>query len=126
MAEVVQKWDGHLSREFNQVLNEMRMGINRRDAFRNLAARTQLPDIQLLVAAILQADEVGSNISDVLSVQADQLRVRRHHLAEEMARKAPIKMLVPMVLFIFPAMFAIVLVPSVLKLIGVFESFGHV
>jgi tight adherence protein C len=125
MAEVVQKWDGDLSRELNQVLNEIRMGVSRRDAFRNLVDRTKIPDIQLLVAAILQADEVGSNISDVLSVQADQLRIRRHHLAEELARKAPIKMLVPMVLLIFPAMFAVVLAPAIIQVHGVLGSFVH-
>jgi tight adherence protein C len=119
MAEVVRKWDGDLSREFNQVLNEMRMGYSRRDAFRNLSDRVQLQDIQILVAAILQADDVGSNISDVLSAQADQLRIRRHHLAEELARKAPIKMLIPMVFLIFPALFAVVIAPAAIQIVGV-------
>jgi tight adherence protein C len=125
IAEVVQKWDGDLSRELNQVLNETRMGISRRDAFRNLSERTKLEDIRLLVAAILQADEVGSNISDVLSAQADQLRVRRRHLVEENARKAPIKMLLPMVMLILPAMFAIVLAPAVLQIAGVLGGFAR-
>jgi tight adherence protein C len=66
MTEVVQKWEGELAREFNQVLNEMRMGASRRQALRNLAERTQLQDIQLLVAALLQADELGSNIAETL------------------------------------------------------------
>jgi tight adherence protein C len=126
MAEVVQKWPGDLSRELNQVLNEMRMGISRRDALRNFADRTQIQDIQLLVAALLQADELGSNISEALSAQADQLRVRRHHHAEEMARKAPIKMLMPLVLLIFPAMFVVVLAPAFLQITRVLGAFaGH-
>jgi tight adherence protein C len=122
MSEVVQKWDGDLSREFNQVLNEMRMGVSRRDALTAFATRTGLQDIQLLVAAVLQADEMGSDISEVLSTQADQLRIRRHHVAEERARKAPIKMLLPMVGLIFPAMFAILLAPGFLQLISSLHS----
>jgi tight adherence protein C len=125
MQEVVRKWDGDLTREFNQVLNEMRMGVSRRDALGAFANRTALQDIQLLVAAILQADEMGSDISVVLSTQADQLRIRRHHLAEERARKAPIKMLLPMVGLIFPAMFAILLAPGFLQLANTFSSLHH-
>jgi tight adherence protein C len=125
MLEVVQKWDGDLSREFNQVLNEMRMGVSRRDALTAFATRTALQDIQLLVAAILQADEMGSDISEVLSTQADQLRIRRHLLAEERARKAPIKMLIPMVALIFPAMFAILLAPGFLQLATAFSNLHH-
>jgi tight adherence protein C len=125
MTEVVRKWDGDLSREFNQVLNETRMGVSRRDALRNLADRTKLQDIQILVAALLQADEMGSDISEVLSSQADQLRIRRHHLVEERARKAPIKMIFPMVLFIFPALFAVILAPGFLQISAAFSSFQH-
>jgi tight adherence protein C len=123
MQEVVRKWNGDLSGEFNQILNERRMGVSRRDALTAFAARTNLQDIQLLVAAILQADDMGSDISEVLSTQADQLRIRRHHLAEERARKAPIKMLLPMVGLIFPAMFAILLAPGFLQLGTAFSNF---
>jgi len=125
MSEVVDKWEGHLSREFNQVLNEMRMGASRREALRNLAERTQLEDVQLLVAALLQADELGTNLSDALSVQAEQLRVRRRQVAEEKARKAPVKMLVPLVLFIFPAIFVVVLAPALIQIFGVLGSLAH-
>jgi tight adherence protein C len=125
MQEVVRKWEGDLTREFNQILNEMRMGVSRRDALTAFAKRTALQDIQLLVAAILQADEMGSDISEVLSTQADQLRIRRHHLAEERARKAPIKMLIPMVALIFPAMFAILLAPGFLQLSTAFSNLHH-
>lgn len=125
MAEVVHKWDGELPREFNQVLNEMRLGANRRDALRALAERTQLQDLQLLIAALLQADELGGNVSDVLSVQAEQLRIRRRQTAEEKARKAPIKMLIPLVVFIFPAMFVVVLAPAFLQIGSMFGSIAH-
>src|SRR6266498_1391346 len=125
MSEVVDKWEGQLSREFNQVLNEMRMGASRREALRNLAERTQLEDVQLLVAALLQADELGTNLSEALSVQAEQLRVRRRQVAEEKARKAPVKMLVPLVLFIFPAIFVVVLAPALIQIFGVLGSLAH-
>jgi tight adherence protein C len=123
MAEVVQKWEGELSREFAQVLTEMQMGSSRRDALRNLADRNSLEDLRLIVAALLQADELGSNISDVLGAQADQMRVRRRQVAEEKARKAPVKMLVPIVVFIFPAMFVVVLAPAVIQVMGMFATF---
>ena len=116
MTEVVQKWDGELSRELNQVLNEMRMGVGRRQALLGLAERTQLPDVQLLVAALVQAEELGANISETLVVQAEQLRVRRHQVAEEKARKAPVKMLIPLVGFMFPAMFVVLLAPAILQI----------
>jgi tight adherence protein C len=125
MAEVVQTWQGELSREFNQVLNEMSMGASRREALQNLAERTQLQDFQLLVAALLQADELGGNVSDALAIQAEQLRIRRRQAAEEKARKAPVKMLLPLVGFIFPAMFVVVLAPAMIQVFGVFGSLAH-
>jgi tight adherence protein C len=125
MSEVVQKWDGELSREFNQVLNEMQMGASRRQALRALADRSQLQDLQLLVAALLQADELGANVSETLAVQADQLRIRRRQVAEASARKAPVKMLVPLALFIFPAMFVVILAPAIIQISSVFGSLTH-
>jgi tight adherence protein C len=125
MAEVAQKWQGELSRELNQVLNEIRMGASRREALRSLADRARLPDLQLLVAGLLQADELGGNVSDVLSVQAEQLRIRRRQIAEEKARKAPVKMLIPLVFFIFPAMFVVVLAPAFLQIGSVLGGLAH-
>jgi tight adherence protein C len=115
MLEVVQKWEGELSRELNLVLNEIRMGIGRRQALLNLAERTQLDDIRLLVAALVQADEIGANVSETLNVQAEQLRMRRRQMAEELARKAPVKMLIPLIFLIFPALFIVILAPAMLQ-----------
>jgi tight adherence protein C len=117
MLEVVQKWEGALSRELHQVLNEIRMGTGRRQALLNLAERTQLEDIRLLVAALVQAEELGTNISETLTIQSEQLRIRRRQLAEENARKAPIKMLIPLVFMIFPALFVVILGPGALALV---------
>ena len=71
---------------------------------------------QTLVAALVQAEELGANISETLVVQAEQLRVRRHQVAEEKARKAPVKMLIPLVGFMFPAMFVVLLAPAILQI----------
>lgn len=124
MLEVVQKWEGHLSRELNLVLNEIRMGIGRRQALLNLAERTQLDDIRLLVAALIQADEIGANVSETLNVQAEQLRMRRRQRAEELARKAPVKMLIPLIFFIFPSLFVVILAPAMLHVIQTLRRFS--
>jgi tight adherence protein C len=121
MLEVVEKWEGELSREFGQVLNEIRMGISRRQALLNLVERTQIEDIRLIVAALIQAEELGSNISETLAIQAEQLRIRRRQWAEEQARKAPVKMLIPLVFLIFPALFIVLLGPAGLSIIRMFR-----
>jgi tight adherence protein C len=125
MAEVVQRWSGDLSRELQQVLTEMQLGASRREALLNLVERTDLDELRLLVAALLQADELGANLSETLSVQAEQLRIRRRQISEEKARKAPVKMLIPMVGFIFPAMFVVLLAPAVLQFMTAMGSLTH-
>jgi tight adherence protein C len=125
MLEVVQRWDGDLSRELQQVLTEMQLGVSRREALLNLVERTKLDELRLLVAALIQADELGANLSETLSVQAEQLRVRRRQIAEEKARKAPVKMLVPLVCFIFPAMFVVLLAPTMLQFLTAMQSLTH-
>src|SRR5207248_5047865 len=114
---------GELSREFNQLLNEIRMGASRRQALLNMAERTQLEDLRLLVAALVQADEIGANVSETLNVQAEQLRMRHRQQAEEKARKAPVKMLIPLIAFIFPAMFVVILAPAMLQVV---RTLGHI
>jgi tight adherence protein C len=125
MLEVAQRWEGTLSRELQQVLTEMQLGSSRREALFNLVERTQLDELRLLVAALVQADELGANLSETLSVQSQQLRIRRRQIAEEKARKAPIKMLVPMVGLIFPAMFVVLLAPAAMQFITVMRGMGH-
>jgi tight adherence protein C len=122
MLEVVEQWEGVLSRELNQVLNEMRLGVTRRRALLGLAERTQLEDIRLLVAALIQSEDLGSEVSETLKIQAEQLRIRRRQRAEEQARKAPVKMLIPMVGLIFPALFVVLLGPAGLTLIRMFRG----
>jgi tight adherence protein C len=113
LIEVVQRWQNPLTEELGGVLRDMRLGKGRREALRALATRTQLPDVAGFVAAIVQADELGTPIRDTLRTQADQVRQRRRQRAEERARQATIKMLIPMALFIFPAIFVVLLGPIV-------------
>ncbi|MER3468963.1 MAG: type II secretion system protein, partial [Thermoflexus sp.] len=94
-----------------------------KDALRDMAARVDLPEMTSFVAAIIQAEQLGTSIAKVLHIQADQMRLRRRQRAEELARQAPIKMLFPLVFLIFPAMFVVLLGPAVLIVIKQF--FGN-
>jgi tight adherence protein C len=122
LQQVVQKWDNELSREFNRVLSDMRLGKSRPAALRELVARTGVPDLSTFVAAIIQADQLGVSISKILRVQSDQLRIRRRQRAEELAHQAPIKMLFPLIFLIFPSMFVIILGPAIPILWDAFGS----
>ena len=112
LQKVTEKWDNALTREFRRVISEIRMGKARREALRDLVNRTDVPDVNTFIAAIIQADQLGVSIANVLHVQAEQMRVRRRQRAEEAAHKAPVKMVFPMVLLIFPAMYVIILGPA--------------
>lgn len=93
---------------------------SRTEALHNLVERTGVPDIASFVAVLIQADRLGIAIRDVLHTQAEQMRLRRRQRAEEEAAKAPLKMMFPMVFFIFPAMFAVILGPAVPRLASIF------
>jgi len=108
---------GPLTEEFSRMLGEVRAGATRSDAMRALDARTDVPEIRSFVLAILQADTFGVSIGRVLRAQADEMRIKRRQLAQEKAQKAPVKMLIPMVFCIFPALFVIVLGPAALNIV---------
>ena len=108
--------DGSLAEEFALTLGEMRIGESRHDALKKLAARVDTPEVAAFARAIIQADQLGISLGRILKVQAADSRNRRQMAAEERAMKAPIKMLFPTVMFIFPAMFLVVLGPAVLSL----------
>lgn len=114
MAKVGEKWDNEISKGFNKVVQEMRLGIVRREALKNMDESMGVPDVTTLVAAIIQAEQLGVSIAKILRVQSEQMRVKRRQRAEAMANKAPIKMLFPMVFLIFPALFVILLGPAIL------------
>lgn len=120
IQRVAEKWDNELSREFRRVLQDMRLGRTRRDALKDLATRTGVEDVQTFTAAIIQADQLGVSMSKILRVQSDQMRIRRRQRAEELAQKAPIKMLFPMVFLIFPALFVVILGPAIPRITRAF------
>jgi tight adherence protein C len=118
LQRVTDKWDTELAREFKRVLSDTRLGRPRREALRDMSARTGVDDVQTFVAAIIQAEQLGVSIGKILRIQSDQMRVRRRQRAQEAAQQAPIKMLFPMVFLIFPALFVVILGPAVPRLMG--------
>ena len=116
IQRVVQKAKGPIAEEFNYTLQEMRMGKTRRDALRELGLRTNVLDLSRFVEALVQADQLGVSLGNVLRNQSDQMRVLRRQRVQEQAMKAPIKMLFPLMIFIFPATFIIILAPSIINI----------
>ena len=113
---------GALSDEFARMLGEVRAGASRADAMRALEQRCNVPEVRSFVLAILQADTFGVSIGRVLRAQADEMRIKRRQMAEERAQKAPVKMLIPMVFCIFPALFVIVLGPAIINIRDAFAG----
>lgn len=124
VAKVCEKMSGPLIDEMSLVAREIRIGETRRQALQNLGERAGSEDIQAFARAIVQAEELGTSLGRTLKVQADDMRVHRQLTAEEKAMKAPIKMLFPTVLFIFPAMFIVILGPAVMNIMGALASTG--
>ncbi len=106
------------------MLQEIRIGKARREALRELAERCGTEDVQTFVAAVIQADQLGVSIGRVLRIQSQQMRMKRRQQAEERAMKAPIKMLIPMILFIFPTIFIVLLGPGVLEMLDQAKNIG--
>ncbi|MCG8346005.1 MAG: type II secretion system F family protein [Chlorobiales bacterium] len=111
-----------LAQEFYLTVLEMRAGASRLEALRNLALRSRLGDLEDLVSMLVQADKFGTGLADSLRVHSDVMRSRRTQRAEELAAKIPVKMTLPLGLFIFPALFIVLLGPAVIKMIQVFSN----
>jgi len=118
LAKVVEKMEGPLVNEFRQALAEIRMGRTRRDALRDVVTRADAQPIANFIGAIIQAEQLGVPIAKVLQIQSQQLRIERRQRAEELAAKAPVKMLFPMVGCIFPTIFIVILGPAIITVIS--------
>ncbi|NLJ59882.1 MAG: type II secretion system F family protein [Firmicutes bacterium] len=116
LVKVVERKKGPLADEFGIVLREIRVGKPRKEALRELSERVKVDDITSLVSAVIQADQLGVGISNILRIQAEQVRTKRRQQAEEEAMKAPIKMLFPLVFFIFPTLFVVLLGPAIIQI----------
>ncbi len=121
LQKVSAHWNNELGLEFRRVIGEMRLGISRVDALHHLVERTGVPEMTSFVAVLVQADRLGIAISNVLHTQSAEMRIRRRQRANEAASKAPIKMLIPLVLFIFPAVFAVILGPAIPQIMAAFK-----
>lgn len=117
MAKVSEKWENELSLAFARVIQEIQLGKLRREAMRDMADRIGLGEMTSFVAAVIQSESLGVSLAKVLRIQSDQMRVKRRQLAEEEAHKAPIKMLIPMALLIFPSLMVVLLAPAAFRLV---------
>jgi tight adherence protein C len=120
IAKLTEHMEGPLTEEFSLTLSEIRIGESRQDALKRLSDRVGVAEVASFTRSIIQADQLGTSLSRILRVQAADTRLRRQAAAEEKAMKAPIKMLFPTVLFIFPAMFLVILGPAFLNLAELF------
>ncbi len=106
-----------LSEEFIRAVREMQVGRTRREALKDMAERSRQPDLASVVTALIQADELGVGIGTILRIQAEQMRQRRFQRAEKLANEAPVKLLFPLVCFIFPCVFLVLLGPIFLEML---------
>ena len=118
MAKVAEKWESELSLAFARVIQEIQLGKIRREALRDMADRIGIAEMTSFVAAVIQSEQLGVSMAKVLRIQSDQMRVRRRQAAEEEAHKAPIKMLIPMALLIFPSLMITLMTPAALRLMN--------
>lgn len=115
-----EKMEGALVDEFTRTLNEMRVGVPRREALISMGKRCNLPDISGFITSLIQADQLGVSIGSVLRVKSVAIREKQRQRAQEMGMKAPVKILIPLVFFIFPVILVIMLGPAALKISDMF------
>ncbi|MCK6500777.1 MAG: type II secretion system F family protein, partial [Nitrospira sp.] len=119
VGEDVKQTHPVLGEELNVLALELRTGVQRQEALRNLAYRTDLEEVKNLVALLVQTDRFGTSIGQALRVHADSMRATRRLKAEELAAKLPVKLLLPLIFFIFPSMFVVTIGPAVIRMVRV-------
>ncbi len=122
LSRVAKSTEGPLAAEFARVLQEMNIGMGRAEAMRALGDRTHIPELKSFVTAMVQADAFGIPIGQVLRVQSSEMRVKRRQRAEEKAQKVPVKILFPLIFFILPTLFIVVMGPGVISMMNSFSG----
>src|SRR5215212_4708145 len=118
LSKVSEKWENELSLAFTSTIREVQLAKVGLEALKNMSDRLGIPEMSNFVAAIIQSEQLGVSMAKVLRIQSDQMRVKRRQYAEEEAHKAPIKMIIPMALLIFPSILIIILTPAVIQIMG--------
>jgi tight adherence protein C len=122
VADEIEHVSTVMSEQLAMINLEMRAGTPRDEALKNFADRTGVPDIRSLVSMMIQTDRFGTSVADALRVHSDTMRTKRRQRAEEAAAKTTIKLVFPLVLFVFPAMFVVVIGPSALAIYRTFSK----
>ena len=122
LGRVAQTMDGPAAFEFARVIQEMQFGSSRVDALRAAADRTDIPELRTFISSIVQSTELGISIGDVRRAESGQMRVVRRQRAEEQAQKLPVKILLPLIFCILPALFVVVLGPAILNIMDLFRG----
>ena len=123
MSKVSEKWENELSIMFGRCIREVQLGKTQREALRDMADRIGLPELTSFVAAVIQSQILGVSLAKVLRIQSDQMRVKRRQFAEELAHKAPVKMIIPMALLTFPSIMIILMAPAACQISKAFGAF---
>lgn len=121
LKKICEFWPTALSSEFKRAIQEMDMGVSREEALRNMSNRLDVEEISSFISIIIQAENIGMSFSDVLHSQAQQMRILRHYRAKEIANSMPAKMIIPLVIFIFPALIAVIVGPVIPTLLNLFS-----
>jgi tight adherence protein C len=118
MQIVAERTKGPLSDEMRRTLREINLGISRAEALNNLVKRTGVDDLRTFVSAVNYIAKLGGSLTDVIEVQTEAMRVKRRQRAETKANQAPVKIMIPLVLFILPCLFIVILGPAALMMMG--------
>lgn len=122
LKRTTEKMPGPLAEEFNRGLDEINKGRKRDEALRAVVHRTGVEDLSSFISAVIQSEQLGSNIANMLRIQSSSMRQKRRQRAEEAAMKVPIKMLFPLVFFMFPALFIVILGPALIRIMDIFKE----
>lgn len=120
MSKVSEKWENQLSLAFARVIREIQLGKLQREALRDMADRLGIPEMTSFVAAVIQSQQLGVSMAKVLRIQSEQMRMKRRQRAEEEAHAAPVKMIFPMGILIFPSILIILMTPALIQITDVF------